>query len=352
MVPGLANGKAFVYRDVLQRDSESYLIAPDEVVDEEARVNTAIEHVSQGLLIDAKQIEEKFGQGAADIFVAQESMLRDPMVKDRLRKALHQELINAEQVVRIVFRRLASTFRDFADEIFRARGDDVDDLSRRLLLSLGGIHAHSLETLPSHTILVARRLLPSDTVFLSRASTIGVVAEFAGPAAHAALLAREMGIPCVGGIHDLLGRVHSGDDIFVDGSAGTVVINPDDEYSQQFNGIREARESREKDLTQYTMAAGRENSLVSQYFIENHPAVFRLIDLVVSEAGTTSVSICGELAGRIDTLPRLLASGINILSVPAASVPSIKAARRMTLKVGRCSAVPTKSPATGGTASG
>jgi len=80
------------------------------------------------------------------------------------------------------------------------------------------------------------------------------------------------------------------------------------------------------DLTQYTMAAGRENSLVSQYFVENHPAVFRLIDLVASEAGATPVSICGELAGRIDTLPRLLASGINILSVPAASVPSVKAA--------------------------
>jgi phosphoenolpyruvate-protein kinase (PTS system EI component) len=76
----------------------------------------------------------------------------------------------------------------------------IDDLSRRLLLSLAGIHAHSLENLPANTVLVARRLLPSDTVFLSRSSTVAVLAEFAGPAAHAALLARELGIPCVGGI--------------------------------------------------------------------------------------------------------------------------------------------------------
>ena len=451
-------------------------------------------------------------------------MLRDPMVKDHLREILHEELVNAEQVVRIAFRRLARTFRDMADEVFRARGDDIDDLSRRLLLSLGGIHAHSLESLPKHTILVARRLLPSDTVFLSRVSTVGVVAEFAGPAAHAALLAREMGIPCVGGISNLLERVLTGDDILVDGSEGTVIINPDDEYLQEFIGVQDSRDSLLKeriqasrrdriaslngrevpvmanvrcredvelavrlgadgiglfrtepfflamkhfpsdqdfaafllhslepargrpisirlldigadkspvylnlpiepdpflgrrgirvlrqypdlleaqlralldvsrqipisllipmvtterdivdvvemlgnladdmriqelpgigatietpaaalsiptlkqhvdffsigtnDLTQYTMAAGRENPLVSQYFIDNHPAVFRLIDLVVSESGATPVSICGELAGRLNAVSRLIASGIDILSVPAAMVPDVKA---------------------------
>jgi phosphoenolpyruvate-protein kinase (PTS system EI component) len=88
--------------------------------------------------------------------------------------------------------------------------NDIDDLSRRLLLALGGIYANSLESLPPHTVLVARHLLPSDTVFLSRHSTVAVLAEFAGPAAHAALLARELGIPCVGGIPELLDRVHSG----------------------------------------------------------------------------------------------------------------------------------------------
>ena len=80
------------------------------------------------------------------------------------------------------------------------------------------------------------------------------------------------------------------------------------------------------DLTQYTMAAGRENPRVSQYFIDDHPAVFRLIDLVVSEAGATPVSICGELAGRLDAVSRLIESGIDILSVPASVVPDVKAA--------------------------
>ena len=35
------------------------------------------------------------------------------------------------------------------------------------------------------------------------------------------------------------------------------------------------------DLTQYTMVAGRENSLVSHYFMDDHPAVMRLVEMVV-----------------------------------------------------------------------
>jgi phosphoenolpyruvate-protein kinase (PTS system EI component) len=82
------------------------------------------------------------------------------------------------------------------------------------------------------------------------------------------------------------------------------------------------------DLTQYTMAAGRENPLVTDYFIDDHPAILRLIELVVRESGNTPVSLCGELAGRIDAMPRLLRTGIRSLSVSATLVPDVKNAIR------------------------
>jgi phosphoenolpyruvate-protein kinase (PTS system EI component) len=82
------------------------------------------------------------------------------------------------------------------------------------------------------------------------------------------------------------------------------------------------------DLTQYTMAAGRENPFVTEYFIDDHPTILRLIELVVREAGDTPVALCGELAGRIDVIPRLLRTGIRSLSVSAALVPDVKNAIR------------------------
>ena len=525
--PGLAKGKAFVYIDVLQRDSELYEIDPAQVGEEKDRIEKAIDDVRQSLTIDAKQIEGKVGKQLADIFLTQKAILLDSSVVEEPKRTLEEKLINAEQVVRTVFRLLARRFRDMNNEVLRERGDDIDDLSRRLLLSLAGIHAHSLENLPANTVLVARRLLPSDTVFLSRSSTVAVLAEFAGPAAHAALLARELGIPCVGGIPELLETVHTGDVVLLNGAEGTAVINPDSQALQRFErsldevlkrketmaqvsltertvtldgievsvmanvrsredvelamergadgiglfrtepfflsakhfpsdkefaefllgslhsargrhidirlldigadknpiylhlppepdpflgrrGVRVLREYPDlleaqlravlevsqqfrigvlipmvttesdvvfvvelfqrlaaemgirelprigamietpaaalsipslkkhvdflsigsNDLTQYTMAAGRENPLVTEYFIDDHPTILRLIELVVRESGDTPVSLCGELAGRIDVIPRLLRTGIRSLSVASALVPIVKNAIR------------------------
>src|SRR5512147_1822798 len=73
--------------------------------------------------------------------------------------------------------------------------DDIADLARQLLAALAGIHVHILESLPEGSVVVARRLLPSDTVVLSRRRTSAVVLEHAGPTSHAALLARALGIP-------------------------------------------------------------------------------------------------------------------------------------------------------------
>jgi phosphotransferase system enzyme I (PtsI) len=151
--PGLAKGRAFIYRDVLQRDSELYVIDRAQIGEEKARIEKAITDVRQGLNIDAKRIEGKLGKHSANIFLAQEAILLDSFVVEEMKRILEAKLINAEQVVRTVFRLLARRFRDMSNEVLRERGDDIDDLSRRLLLSLAGIHAHSLENLPANTVI-------------------------------------------------------------------------------------------------------------------------------------------------------------------------------------------------------
>ena len=67
--------------------------------------------------------------------------------------------------------------------------------------------------------------------------------------------------------------------------------------------------------------------MVAKYFIDDHPTILRLIELVVRESGDTPVTLCGELAARIDVVPSLLRTGIRSLSVPAALVPALRASR-------------------------
>lgn len=80
------------------------------------------------------------------------------------------------------------------------------------------------------------------------------------------------------------------------------------------------------DLTQYTLAADRNNELVSDIFDDFHPAVLRLIDLVVKSAhkNGVTVSVCGELAGHSAATEILIGLDIDELSVAPSLLLELK----------------------------
>ncbi|OGR50161.1 MAG: phosphoenolpyruvate--protein phosphotransferase [Elusimicrobia bacterium GWA2_51_34] len=72
------------------------------------------------------------------------------------------------------------------------------------------------------------------------------------------------------------------------------------------------------DLVQYTLAVDRINQYVSELYEPFHPAVLRLINLVVQTAHKKGkpVSVCGEMASDPYAIPLLVGLGVDILSVP------------------------------------
>jgi phosphotransferase system enzyme I (PtsI) len=519
---GCAMGRAHVYRDILLREHEHYEISEDGIEEEWARIEQAVEKAREDLVRISREIQTRVDDDASNIFLVQDAMLQDPKLVEDLKATLREELVNAEYVVKQVLLRWEKKFRRLDSEELKQRGDDIADLGRRLLLILEGIHAHMLEAIPQDSVLVARRLLPSDTVFLSRRSTAAVVVEFGGRVSHAAILTRELGVPGVAQVPELLDRVRTGDTVFVDGDHGMIIVGPEEDLERELHARIErwrSRACRDKarcrepaitsegrrievmanagcaedvasamkngadgiglyrtehiylaaqsppsekqiaetlraslspvgdrpvtlrlldaggdknipflnvapeenpflgrrgirllfdypdlleaqirafaaiseqydirimipmvtvaedmaavrelmrsaagdmgiavppplgamietpaaalcaadiieqadflsigsnDLTQYTMVAGRENPAVSEYFIEDHPAVMRLVQMVVREAGDTPVGICGELAGYADAQKVLVGLGLTQVSVAPSLVPRVK----------------------------
>lgn len=65
------------------------------------------------------------------------------------------------------------------------------------------------------------------------------------------------------------------------------------------------------DLTQYTLAAARDDASVNNYYLDSHESVMRLLDIILADAGERPVTLCGELAGREAYVPRLLKMGFR-----------------------------------------
>ena len=72
-------------------------------------------------------------------------------------------------------------------------------------------------------VLVASITTPAWTPLFAMASA--VVTDIGGPLSHGSIVAREYGIPAVLGTGVATRRIHSGEVITVDGSAGVVVLN-------------------------------------------------------------------------------------------------------------------------------
>ncbi|OXM85363.1 phosphoenolpyruvate--protein phosphotransferase [Paenibacillus rigui] len=76
------------------------------------------------------------------------------------------------------------------------------------------------------------------------------------------------------------------------------------------------------DLIQYTMAADRMNEQVAYLYQPCHPAILRLIHMVIqaAEAEGRWVGMCGEMAGDETAIPLLLGMGLHEFSMSASSI--------------------------------
>ena len=82
------------------------------------------------------------------------------------------------------------------------------------------------------------------------------------------------------------------------------------------------------DLTQYTLAAGRDDPAVSHYYVDTHAAVLRLLAITIADAGGMPITVCGELAAREELIPELLRLGVRSLSMAPELIPAAKDAIR------------------------
>jgi phosphotransferase system enzyme I (PtsI) len=248
--PGLAHGRAFLYTDILTRDLQIYNIKKKDAKEEMGRIQAAMNQVLDDLDEQKKIVQNQSQPFDAAIFDFHKQILKDKKLNVDLAEELQSELINAEIVVKNIFRKLAKKLRSSSNETIQAKADDLDDLSKKILRVLVGYESNVLEVLPPDSVIVARRLLPSDTVHMKRENLKGVVVEEGSAHSHSALLARAFGITAVANVAHACDQIRNGDDLLLDGERGKVIVHPTQAQVHEYSKRQKIYQSKKCALSQ------------------------------------------------------------------------------------------------------
>jgi phosphocarrier protein FPr len=235
---GVALGPALLYTSgaVTLREVERHPISSDMVAAEQERLRVALTGASEELHSLAQSLESNIGQAQAAIFDAQALMLRDPALLTSTLHIVETELIDAAGALAEAGTRFASTLEAIDDPLIAGRAADMRDAIGRAIEKLGDrlVSKQDLSSLQQPVILIARDLTPSDTAQLRPEFVLGICTVHGGPTAHAAILARALGIPAIAGLDEAaLQVIHSGDALGLDADKGLLYHHPAPEIDAQ-----------------------------------------------------------------------------------------------------------------------
>jgi phosphotransferase system enzyme I (PtsI) len=199
--------------------------------DEADRFASAVEKVKQDLRRIKVKINGEVGTDAADIFEAQLLMLEDPLFMSEVINRIHDDQLSAEEAVNQTTMQLSEKFSKLSPYM-RERGEDVADLSSRLVDILKGRHeqipmlAEKVKKEGDRVVLASRKLAAATIAQFDKRLIAGIVAEEGGATSHLAIIARSLRIPTVLGVKTIIEQLKDNDRILVDGDNGEVIINP------------------------------------------------------------------------------------------------------------------------------
>jgi len=218
--PGITVGTAFQIKE------ESFVFAETAVDShqENVRLDRAIEEAKNHLEALQANLHKQADPSKAAIFAAHREILDDPDLLDMAR-SLTAKKKSAEYAWQHAYTSYAQQLAVLQNEILAGRANDLRDIGKRVLRILTGKESEELQ-IPDQAILIAEELTPSFTATLDPEKVKGFCTVTGGATSHVAIIARSLDIPAVAGIEARALDIKDGSPLILDGSKGTLRINP------------------------------------------------------------------------------------------------------------------------------
>ncbi len=223
--PGIAVGPVHM-RDAGSLEVPEYRIAENDQAGEDKRLTAAV-------ILARRQIKRLKTQAQKDALTEEMQFLFDAylqMLDDsrmvRGARGLIASGLNAEAAVQQTLTAIVHAFQAMDNAYIAARVEDVRDVGNRVIRNLMREPLKAFSQAAPGSVIIADQLSPADASQLDPARIAGAATALGGAEGHAAIMARALGIPLVLGIPDLRGAVNPGTRVIVDGTRGTVIVNP------------------------------------------------------------------------------------------------------------------------------
>lgn len=222
--PGRAVGPAVRLADAVAEPPAGRRLAPGS--DTQAAADL-VEQAAQAVRDDLDAAAQAADGASADLLYATAAMAADPsLVADAQQRVRDEHLVPERAVWEAAD--AVSAQLDALGGYMAERVRDVLDVRDRLVARLTGQEAPGVPVRATPYVLVATDLAPALTATLDPERVVAVVTAAGGPTSHTAILARARGIPAVVAAPGVL-DVPEGTLLLVDGAAGTVTPDPDDD---------------------------------------------------------------------------------------------------------------------------
>lgn len=226
--PGICIGKAYLVDKEGVDVVAKYHLGESGIKKEVNRFKSAVQKAQKELTRIINETPEEF-KPHAYIIETHIALLKDKMLYGRTIDIIEKEGVNAEWALKKVVSNVKPMFESMSNSYLRDRSEDITHVSDRIMKSLTGAERINIGEINKKVILVAVDLSPAETIQIQLERIKGFITDRGGMASHTSIIARTLSIPAVMGLERATSIIRHDDIVIVDGTTGTVIVNPSEQ---------------------------------------------------------------------------------------------------------------------------
>ncbi|MCC4831225.1 phosphoenolpyruvate--protein phosphotransferase [Shewanella sp. 10N.7] len=196
------------------------------------RLKTAMQRCSDIISTLSQRFDREKVDDIASIFSALQLLLNEASLGGEYLREVEQGW-QAESAVSRVSMRYIEQFMAMEDPYLKERASDIRELGQKVLRQL--IEPDKLDLAPAKpVILVAKEVDATLLAEFPRGKLAGIVTELGGVNAHAAILARALGVPAIVGADQVLAANIDDKKLVLNANSGQLLVDPSDAVLHEY----------------------------------------------------------------------------------------------------------------------